>query len=307
MKYIWLGAFIAGLVSCNQTPEGTVEVVKSEREVVTESSVVAERVLDATFKDYWYDGTAEISSYDLSQSRYGELREGTAVMVFVTEPFDNKEQVKADVSKPENLPVLKLNKTMDFVTGIYPYHIMSSTFLPLDKENNAIKVAASVQEWCGQTYMQINRNNDSYNAVLHSYFQSEGNKEFAIDNQITENQLPLQLRLDPTKMPVGEIQVIPSLEYLRLKHVEAKPYTAVAKLMELPDGYLYSVKYQDLGRTIAFKTEKTFPYRILSWMDRYNDNGIPMVSTGTLKKTIKSDYWNKNTTTDTVLRDSLQL
>jgi hypothetical protein len=307
MKNIWLCVLILGVVSCNQSPGNNEDVRQSEKEAITKSSIVSDRVLSAEFKDYWYEGTAEISSYDLSQSRYGELRDGTAVMVFVTEPFDEKDQIKADRSTTENISVLKLNTTREFVTGIYPYHIMSSTFLPLDKEHNATKIASSIQEWCGQTYMQFNRNNDNYKVTLHSYFQSEGNKEMSVDNQITENQLPLQLRLDPTKMPVGDLQIIPSLEYLRLKHVETKPYAAVAKLSEIPDGYLYSVKYPDLGRTIAFKTEKTFPYRILSWMDRYNDNGIPMVSTGTLKKTIKSAYWNKNSTADTVLRDSLDL
>jgi hypothetical protein len=307
MKNILLGLLSISLLSCNQTPEGVKEVHHSERKVITENAAVVDRELTADFKEYWNEGKAEISSYALSQSRYGELREGTAVMIFVTEPFDAVDQVKADVNKPENTPVLKLNTTREFVTGIYPYHIMSSTFLPLDKEHNAIKVASSIQEWCGQTYMQLNRDSDTYNTILLSYFQSEGTKKFNIDNQITENQLPLQLRLDPTKMPVGEIQVIPSLEYMRLKHVEARTYDAVAKLVNLPDGYLYSVKYPELGRTIAFKTENVFPYRILSWMDRYNDNGTPMVSTGTLKKTIKSAYWNKNSTADETLRDSLQL
>ena len=41
--------------------------------------------LSQDFKDYWYDGSAEISSYQLYQERYGEMREGTAVMIFVTE------------------------------------------------------------------------------------------------------------------------------------------------------------------------------------------------------------------------------
>jgi hypothetical protein len=295
------------LLSCNQSVNENKDSTETDVVAETKSTQVADRQLSKEFNDYWYAGNAEISSYELSQSRYGELREGTAVMVFVTEPFDEIDQIKSDTDSPKNIPVLKLNATRDFITGIYPYHIMSSTFLPMDKEQNAIKVAASIQEWCGQTYMQLNRNNDNYSAVLHSYFQSEGNKEFSIDNQITENQLPLQLRLNPKEMPVGELEIIPSLEYLRLKHVDTKPYAATAKLVEISDGYLYSVKYLELGRTIAFKTEKTFPYRILSWMDRYNDNGIPMVSTGTLKKTMKSAYWNKNSDSDKILRDSLEL
>jgi hypothetical protein len=39
------------------------------------------------FNEYWYQGKAEITSYDLQQARYGENREGSAVLVFVSEDF----------------------------------------------------------------------------------------------------------------------------------------------------------------------------------------------------------------------------
>ncbi|MGB5981957.1 MAG: septum formation inhibitor Maf [Nonlabens sp.] len=307
MKYFYLLLSLLLFCSCNQSLEKQTEITTFEKEAVTESTPIKKRNLDPEFKEYWYQGKAEISSYELSQVRYGESRDGEAVMIFVTEPFDHDEQVKSDIPSESDIPILKLNATRNFTTGIYPYNIMSSTFLPLDTDQHAVKVAGSIQEWCGQTYMQLNRNNDSYNVMLHSYFQSEGNKNFTIDNQMLENQIPLQLRLGPENMPVGEMNVIPSLEYLRLKHKETKPYSATAKLTEIADGFLYSIKYPELGRTIAFKTEKQFPYKILSWMDRYNDGGRPQVSTGTLTKTIKSDYWNKNSNADSVLRDSLNL
>ena len=41
--------------------------------------------LSSDFKAYWFDGTAEISSYKLIQSRYGDPREGEAVLIYVTE------------------------------------------------------------------------------------------------------------------------------------------------------------------------------------------------------------------------------
>ncbi|MDB9780148.1 hypothetical protein OAB54_07920 [Flavobacteriaceae bacterium] len=42
------------------------------------------------FKTHWFDGYAEISSYSLDQSRYGEVREGNAVLIYVTEDFLKK-------------------------------------------------------------------------------------------------------------------------------------------------------------------------------------------------------------------------
>lgn len=37
------------------------------------------------FHDYWHAGKAEVNSYNLDQSRYGESRPGKAVLIFATE------------------------------------------------------------------------------------------------------------------------------------------------------------------------------------------------------------------------------
>ncbi len=306
MKNVIFAMFILMLLSCKSNEDGgDLAFAKAESSTSQKEAVAIN--LNQEFKDYWYSGTAEISSYELSQARYGEMRNGKAVMVFVTEPFDATEQVKADQNAPDNIPVMKLNATRDFNTGIYPYSMMSSTFVPLDQRNNAVKVASSIQEWCGHTYMQFNEAGDSYDVTLHSYFQSEGNRDFTVPNVMLENQIPVQLRIDPLAMPTGEMQVIPSTEYLRLKHIETKAYPATASIRTMEDGYVYSIRYADLNRIIAFKTEKEFPYKILSWMERYNDGGSPMVSTGTHIKTIKSAYWNKNSNADEALRKELGL
>ena len=48
------------------------------------------------FKNYWYAGKAEITSYKLEQARYGELHSGYAVLVYVTEDFSVSKHVKLD-------------------------------------------------------------------------------------------------------------------------------------------------------------------------------------------------------------------
>ncbi|WP_206052155.1 septum formation inhibitor Maf [Nonlabens xiamenensis] len=304
MKYLWL-MIILSISSCSTNSS------KEDEEPITSTAPSfkdwEDRNLSKEFEDYWYSGTSEISSYELSQARYGELRSGTAVMVFVTEPFDMVQQVKADQEDGNVQSVLKLNATRNFNTGIYPYTLMSSTFYPLEKDQNAIKIAGSIQEWCGHTYMQLNQRDDRYQAVLHSYFQSEGNRNFDIGLTMTENQIPIQLRLGPQNMPVGSFEMIPSVEFLRLKHHEARAYSVNAQLDTLDDEFVYSVKFPALKRTISFRTQKTFPFKILSWKDNYEDGGSPMVSSGTLKKTIKTDYWNKNSNADQILRNSLAL
>jgi hypothetical protein len=292
------------LVSCDeQNAENT---STSEGQTAYSESEAAQRELTAEFKGYWYSGLAEISSYELKQDRYGEMRNGTAVLIFVTEPFDAQEQVKADQEAVSNRSVLKLNATRDFITGIYPYKIMSSTFLPLDRQENAIKVATSIQEWCGHTYMQLNQKGDHYNVMLHSYFQSEGNKEFQVPNVLLENQIPNQLRLNPAKMPVGQIQMIPSTEYLRLSHEETKALTATATLKQDATTYLYTISYES-GRTVEYVTDLQFPFQIRSWKEEFPFRGTLATATATLKKTLRTAYWNQNSNKYAVLRDSLAL
>ena len=81
------------------------------------------------FKSYWYNGEAEITSFDLQQARYGHTYPGQAVMIFVTEDFSKAKQVKLDHPEEagnDRINVLKLNLTKKFNTGIYPYSMMLS-------------------------------------------------------------------------------------------------------------------------------------------------------------------------------------
>src|SRR6185295_3327862 len=43
--------------------------------------------LGAAFESHWQDGKAELDGYRYTVTRYGHARAGTAVMVYVTEPF----------------------------------------------------------------------------------------------------------------------------------------------------------------------------------------------------------------------------
>ncbi len=258
------------------------------------------------FKAYWYAGEAELSSYKLEQARYGELREGKAVLVYVTEDFLPDAQVKADNYSKANRSVLKLNATKNFNTGIYPYSIMQSTFFPVSNNQHAIKVTCSVQEWCGHVYTQLN-NRDSFEIKGHSYFASEGDQDFNIDKNVLENELWTQLRIDPLSLPTGELSIIPSMEYIRLKHIPLKAYKANASLK---DGN-YTIEYPELGRTLSISFTNEFPFDILGWEETYQDgygsNAKMLTTKATKLKTIKSPYWSKNSNADEGLRETLQL
>jgi len=51
---------------------------------------------DCQFEDYWFNDTAEITHYQLELMRSGEVHPGHAVLIFVTEPFTTRKQIKAD-------------------------------------------------------------------------------------------------------------------------------------------------------------------------------------------------------------------
>jgi hypothetical protein len=267
-------------------------------------------LLTPAFKDYWYSGEAEITSYKLEQARYGELRDGHAVLIFVTEPFLADKQVKADRSNPENIPVLKLNSTKKYFTGIYPYSVMSSSFYPVKDNQHAIKISSSVQEWCGHVYAQLN-NKEEFEYEAHSYFEGEADQEFKMEKNILENELWNKLRINPNGLPQGELEVIPSFEYIRVAHKKIKAYKASASLTEKDGISSYSITYPELDRTLTINFSTAFPHTIESWTDEfksgYGANSKILTSKATKIKLINTPYWQQNGNKDLILRESLGL
>lgn len=282
------------------------ELTKTEDASSTIINSQKPQPLSEEFKSYWYQGDAEITSYNLEQARYGEIRNGNAVLVFVTEPFLKTEQVKADQPTSKNISVLKLNATKNFNTGIYPYSIMQSVFYPVANNQHALKISCSVQEWCGHAYIQLN-NRSEFEVMSHSYFEGEADEDFSVNKSILENELWTQLRINPNSLPTGNLEIIPSFEFLRLRHVPFKAYAATAVLT--PD--TYTLAYPDLNRSLTISFNPQFPFDIISWQETfisgYGNKAQELTTKATRLKTIKSDYWNRNTNADSALRESLGL
>jgi len=283
------------------------EIVKVES-LKNNSETSKPNLLSGEFKSYWYSGEAEITSYKLEQARYGELRDGHAVLIFVTEPFLADKQVKADRSNPGNIPVLKLNSTKKYFTGIYPYSVMSSSFYPVKDNQHAIKISSSVQEWCGHVYAQLN-NKEEFEYEAHSYFEGEADQEFKMEKNILENELWNKLRINPNGLPQGELEVIPSFEYTRVAHKKIKAYKASASLTEKDGISSYSITYPELDRTLTINFSTAFPHTIESWTDEfksgYGANAKMLISRATKIRRIKTPYWQQNGNKDIILRDSL--
>lgn len=277
-----------------------------------------------SFDDYWFRGLAELNRFELTQSRYGELHDGEAVFVFVTEPFLRDKQVKHEFGDGSNAEqVLKLNNYRRFYTGVYPYTMLTSTFVPAKREGPAHKVTQTVQEWCGQAFAQMNLDDakTGYDVQSFSYFQKEGDRKFELDTTRLEDSLFTQIRKDPEGLPTGEIQLLPSLVFLRLMHRPWKVSTAEASLSgpsktSFSDAPVrtYTLEYPAYDRTLSIYFEDAFPHRIVGFEESYEalfnpEGGEPqrLTTRAKLTKSIMLDYWSRHGNDDAVWRDVLGL
>ena len=283
------------------------------------------KALSPQFTNYWYQGKAEISSYILLQSRYGQICEGNAVMIYVTEDFLNAKNVKKenhDIGSGVGQPVLKLNFTKDFTTGIYPYHMMLSVFSPVNENEYAfaLKTSGTVQEWCGQAYAQTISKNNSVFYLSHSYFQNENDFSTNFKKVVQEDELWNIIRLNPKMLPLGEVDILPGIWQQRLRHSPIEILEAsclLSNVSQLPNWLsvkvktvLYSIQYKKDKRKLNIYFEDAFPHKILGWEETYYEGKNSQNETTTRAiwhKTLITDYWNKNKNEFLFLRDSLGL
>ncbi|MCH2033478.1 MAG: septum formation inhibitor Maf [Tenacibaculum sp.] len=295
------------LQSCSQS--NAMERSKKTRSDKTQENF-SNRKVNSQTKEYWFDGKAEISSYELNQIRYGEIHSGKASLIYVTEPFSKSSNTKADYNRESNISVLKLNSTKKFNTGIYPYSIMNSTFFPFEKTNTSLKIASSMQEWCGMMYTEMtNRTDLIFNH--NSYFEGASFKGKKLKKNILEDDLWSLLRLNPELLPQGKQEIIPSITFLNLMHQEFKTYEAIAKIKTNTNNTskTYVIEYPTLNRTLSVTFEAQFPHKVLDWTESYKsgygNQRKSLTTTAKLIRSIKIDYWNKNKNKDSHLRDSL--
>ena len=301
LRYIFILAILSSfLIACNSSEKDSL-AANIEPHQETRSS--HPRNISEEFKDYWYQGVAEITSYKLTQERYGELRDGTAVTIFVTEEFLPKVQVKANEHSKENIPVLKLNSTKKYLTGIYPYSVMTSTFSPVTMTDHAVKITHSVQEWCGQVYLQLN-NNKSFEIESHSYFEGEADQKITMPKSWLESELWNRIRMNPEELPTGEITILPSFEYFRMSHQKIATHKASGNLVKGDSISTYTLSYQDLKRELKIYFSSDFPYTIEGWEETHA-NGL--TTSAEKMKRLKTAYWGQNSNKYLRLRDTLGL
>jgi len=269
-------------------------------------------IADDAFWKTWGDGQGEVSSYDLTFPRYGELRKGTAVLIFVTEPFSNEARVKADPgkhAKSDEFPVMKLNLIQDFPTGIYDYNLMTSTFVALTAVNgypagSPTKIAFSAQDWCSHVYHQLLFDAKGVRYTAHSYFDGEGDQQRLLDRKpggVAEETLLFWARgFAEPRLAAGESKSVPfliSCQTSRLQHRPLRWTTATlsrskeARPVEVPAGSFevetFVAKIDEDGRTWTIDVERAPRHRIVRWETSEGERGELLAAE-------RMKYWDMN-------------
>jgi hypothetical protein len=312
MKLQWMLP-LAALLAC-QTPREPAAPAALPELTVLPASQASPFALPPDFGSYWYQGKAEVSSYDLEQARYGELRKGEAVLIFVTEDFSRSKQVKLDnpaAAGADKATVLKLNLTKKFLTGVYPYSLMLSVFTPVERGQlpHTLKTSMSVQEWCGHVFTQLNLRDAGYELRGLSYFESEGDEQKMLGKALLEDEIWTLIRLQPQALPLGKVQLIPGSLYSRLKHKDIRVQEAEASRSEEGGIVTYTLSYPAEQRSLRIRFRSAFPHEIEGWEESYPDGmGAAQLSTrATLRKRLMLDYWTRNGNDDLPLRAELGL
>lgn len=244
---------------------------------------------DSTFWEHWGDGKAELAGYRFTIDRYGDERSGTAVAIFVTEPFSEEARVKANRPGPGTFPAIKLNLVEDFPTGIYDYNVMTSAFVALEAvaglpAGAPAKVSFSSQEWCGHVYHQALFAGDEVRETLHSYFEGEADRAGTLPGHaggVSEDALLLWARgLAYPAVAPGESTRAPlftSLKRARLAHLAAGweevelARAGATEEVTVPAGTFVARRATARAtgaaeeRTWTFIVEEASPHRIVAW------------------------------------------
>ncbi len=254
------------------------------------------------FWEVWGDGQAELDHYSLVTPRYGELREGTAILVFVTEDFTDAQRVKSDGGHGDEFPVWKLNDIRHFQTGVYDYEVMTSSFVRLDGRaplGHPVKVSHSVQEWCGHAYTQVVPRDAGLEWTQHSYFDGEGDQQRTLElpvDGVLADVLPQLVRgwVGALVEPGGTRTVpgLPTLLHDRFAHVRPAwgpmglSASASTMTVTVPAGTfeVREVTAEQGGVSTTWRVEVASPHHLVSWTRSDGERAE-------LVKTARLPYW----------------
>ena len=170
------------------------------------------------------------------------------------------------------------------------------------------KLTSSLQEWCGQTWIQVNQKpNGQMQAELRSYFESEGDVTKTIPAVVSEDALITQIRLAPLSLPLGTFTMLPTAFYSRLSHTSLQTVQATAAINPGKDGQKqYVVDVASHNRRVVYTFESAAPHKIEKVEDTYRSFGRKLTTTMTRTHTLETKYWQQNRPQDRALLKNIE-
>jgi hypothetical protein len=263
------------------------------------------------FGRVWFQGDAELNGYRAVVPRYGEARNAELVLVYVTEPMNRRTWIKDDDARGDDrVGVLKLNVSLKFTTGLYPYSVFTSVFAPYGDWGRApftpVKITLTSQEWCGHVFHGIWPGEDRFTSQLFSYFAQEGEVRETVPTgagALYEDALLIQLRELDGAFAEGRDwrgPVVPSLWRTRRRHrpgvAEDGTITRATTTVDGVSAHRFTLRYGGYER--VFDVEAGGAHRMLAW--RTNDGEDVR-----LLRTTRLPYWQLNHNADTPRRAEL--
>ena len=250
-----------------------------------------------------------MSGYRAISARYGAEREAEIALIYVTEPMDRATRIKDDASR-DPVSVMKLNFSEKFMTGIYPYSVLTSVFCPVDKFREErftpAKLTLSVQEWCGHVMLGLWPSPGGARLKGMSYFASEGDVDTALaapDGVLYEDALLIQLRELDGPFAGGAAEwsgpLVPRLWSHRQAHAALAVESAKITRKNVSDAIVrFEMSYRDVVK--SYDVERGAERRIVAWQS--NDG-----SKARLVKSERLAYWTMNGPGNEAAREKIGL
>jgi hypothetical protein len=225
-----------------------------------------------------------------------------------------RESGKADGRN--RIEVLKLNLNAFFLTGTYPYSVMTSVFSPVDRYREErfqpVRIVHSVQEWCGAYSHRLWPGSDRFRSLRLSYFASEDERVADVEvapGALYEDALLIQLRELDGPFADGEDWegwLVPALWRFRTEHREPAAVRARISREEAEretQGGAVPVSRFTLeadGYRRVVDVERDVPRRVLGWSTSTGEEAE-------LLATERLPYWRLNRLGDESHREALGL
>ncbi len=241
--------------------------------------------------DYWVNKATEVSTYTLSQSRYGQKREGYAVLTTSVDRLDSRTGLATEKDNEWGVEVLKTSLVKQHTTGVMDNTISSSCYTPLDNgaSSFANKLVSSVHNWQSTWLTQFNLKGNRFSVQTFGHEKPLGDKSYELPAVFLLDEVFAIIRINPQLLPTGKFQAVPFLEQCYFNQLDADLEPFESLLNELPDEGVteYILKSGKYIFKVVFQTE--FPHQIESWTEfEVDQKGIPITSSVTRAKRLRT-------------------